>query len=84
MATSDESAAERDAIANRRVRLRRVVSPRLGMPEQVEILDPAGAVLALITATEQAIEIVAAGGAAVRVESGPTAGGRALRVEFER
>ena len=54
--------AERDAIANRRVRLQRVFQTRLGMPDRIDVLDPGGKLLASITATEGAIALVAADG----------------------
>jgi hypothetical protein len=52
----------RDAIANRRVHLRRVLQTRLGLPDRVEVLDAAGRLIASITATEGAIVVAAVHG----------------------
>ena len=65
---------DRDALARRRLQLRKVFHTRLGMPDRLDVLDPAGKLLGTIVATEGAIEIT----------GGRLAGGRShpFRVEF--
>lgn len=74
------SIEERDALANKRLHLRKRISTRLGMPDTVEVWHGAS-MLATITATEGAIVIqgdrLKVG---IRVSS---ALGDSLRVAFE-
>jgi hypothetical protein len=76
-----ERLAVSDAIASRRLRLRRVLSARLGMPDRFEVSDSAGRTLATVIATEDAIEIIASARGFVATAP-PAAAGRLLRLTF--
>ena len=78
---ANERRALSDAIASRRLRLKRVLSTRLGMPDRFDVCDGAGRTVATVIATEDAIEIIAAARAFVATAA-PFADGRFLRLTF--